>query len=355
MRELSETFSDRIIFLIFGKVNAGKSSFCNFFVDTVDDKMPQYFYLKDGQIKTSKEPFKEGVTETTARIQGIELNNKLILLDTPGLHSVTGKNEDLTRRYTDSADAVIWLTSSHSPGQVQELNDLKAEIQKKKPLLPVISKSDYMEEDVDDKDDIVKIMKVKSPKNRQEQEDDVKKRTVEGFTEHGQKDTLKAPISISVQYCKKNASSTKALEESGINRLFSELIPIIDDAVIYKANKASQQIINYLEGEVLRTLKTNLVPAIEKLQISSSDQITELNEKKDQISTDVINDILLSLPDLIEQYKNDKDTKGLSREIEQKIRCLINSEIEKELNKYIEKVGNALSSLHSVRGGLKMS
>ena len=49
----------------------------------------------------------------------MELGLRLVFLDSPGLHSVTDKNGELTRRFTDSADAVLWLTPSTSPGQVQ--------------------------------------------------------------------------------------------------------------------------------------------------------------------------------------------------------------------------------------------
>ena len=91
------------------------------------------FYLEDGAITPFEGSFEEGITETTARIQGVKLGSRLVLVDSPGLHSVTGKNGELTRRFTDSADAVLWLTPSTSPGQVQELDDLRIELQNQNP------------------------------------------------------------------------------------------------------------------------------------------------------------------------------------------------------------------------------
>ena len=66
-------------------------------------KMEELFFF------FTNEAFVEGVTETTARIQ-VWSWGRCVLLDSPGLHSVTDANEAVTRSYTDSADAVLWLT-----------------------------------------------------------------------------------------------------------------------------------------------------------------------------------------------------------------------------------------------------
>ena len=42
---------------------------------------------------------------------------------------------------------MLWLTSSTSPGQVQELDELARELHRGKPLLPVVTRSDVIEED----------------------------------------------------------------------------------------------------------------------------------------------------------------------------------------------------------------
>ena len=92
-------------------------------------------------------PLQEGAVETTARLQGVCLGANLVLLDTPGLHSVTPENAALTQRFTDSADAVLWLTNSTSPGQVQELDELVRELRRLPamtgvPIILVTTESD---------------------------------------------------------------------------------------------------------------------------------------------------------------------------------------------------------------------
>src|SRR5690606_20032757 len=91
---LADTFDDKVILLVFGKFNAGKSSFCNFLAQRYrrQGRSVRYFHLNAGRLIDSGAPFKEGSTETTAQLQGVELGQNLLLLDTPGLHSVTPEN-----------------------------------------------------------------------------------------------------------------------------------------------------------------------------------------------------------------------------------------------------------------------
>jgi hypothetical protein len=91
----------------------------------------------------------------------------------------------------------LWLTPSTSPGQVRELNDLKEEISKNQPLLPIITRSDVLDEDWDDeKGDIVQTLKNKSFVNRALQESDLYKRLQDFKVIKIEK--VKKPISISV-------------------------------------------------------------------------------------------------------------------------------------------------------------
>ena len=133
VRGLSEKYEDRAILLVFGKVNSGKSTFVNLLVDELQrvGAGARGFALEAGEEIDVAVQFAVGATETTARIQGVEVDDRLVLLDSPGLHSVTEENHDLTKLFTDSADAVLWLTPSTSPGQVQELRDLTEELNRK--------------------------------------------------------------------------------------------------------------------------------------------------------------------------------------------------------------------------------
>ena len=236
-------FDHKLIILVFGKVNSGKSSFSNLFVEQYVEDNPetaaQYFYLENGEKVNTDEPFAVGSTETTARIQGIELGN-LVLLDTPGLHSVTDENGELTRKYTDSADLVLWLTNSGSPGQIQELNELKVELQKQKPLLPIITKSDTYEEDEVD-GEIVSELIMKSEADRSLQQQDVLSRTRQKIDAMVQDtngtDQMLRPISVSAHYVEAYHELPETLAQSGFIDLYEGINATFQSATDYKVDK----------------------------------------------------------------------------------------------------------------------
>jgi predicted GTPase len=342
MRELSEQYSDKIILLVFGKVNAGKSSFCNSIVEQFSSEQVKRFYLENGEVKYTTEIFKEGVTETTARIQGVELANNLVLLDTPGLHSITDENGDLTKVFTDSADAILWLTPSTSPGQVQELKDLIKELEQKKPLLPVITRSDFLDDDIDENDCIIQTLKNKTESNRKEQENDVMARAKTALAEDI---TIKVPISVSVHSFKQSDGSLESQNTSGLTRLYVDLGSILNEAKIYKIEKASQQVINYLDRDILSSLTSIVQPQIDKLIKSSNETVTNLNTKKVIITKSLVAEVCSLLPEIVEKYKANSDVAGLSREINNVIENSLNAKLQVELDHYVTSIQTIASDL----------
>ncbi|WP_318412647.1 dynamin family protein [Photobacterium leiognathi] len=344
MKALSEQYQDRVIFLVFGKVNAGKSSFCNFLTSQFDASQIKRFRFENGQVQYFDEVFAEGVVETTVTIQGVELGNNLVLLDSPGLHSVNDENGDLTRRFTDSADAVLWLTPSSSPGQVQELNDLKLELEKKKPLQPVITRSDVMDEEYDEEnDDIIQILKNKSQDVRLLQEDDVIQR-VRGLDLAV---PVKPAVSISVFAYKKYCDSDNAFAEAGLDRLFGCLESIINEAKAYKVKKAEQQIINFLDTDVLGSLNQHVKPQVNALIKDSQEVINDLRHSKRSLSLEITNEVVVNIPDIVERHAKSRNKEAMSQEINQLLEHTINDSLQKVLSEYVSQmqaVSCALSS-----------
>ncbi|MCD9472610.1 dynamin family protein [Photobacterium phosphoreum] len=344
MKALSEQYQDRVIFLVFGKVNAGKSSFCNFLTSQFDASQIKRFRFENGQVQYFDEVFAEGVVETTVTIQGVELGNNLVLLDSPGLHSVNDENGDLTRRFTDSADAVLWLTPSSSPGQVQELNDLKLELEKKKPLQPIITRSDIMDEEYDeDNDDIIQTLKNKSQNVRQDQEEDVIKRVC-GLDLSV---PVKPAVSISVFAYKTYCDSDSAFAEAGLDRLFGCLESIINEAKAYKVKKAEQQIINFLDADVLGSLNQHVKPQVNALIKDSQEIINDLRQRKTALSLEIANEVVVNIPDIVERHAKSRNKEAMSQEINQLLEHTINDSLQKVLSEYVSQmqaVSCALSS-----------
>ncbi|MFL9778181.1 dynamin family protein [Vibrio cyclitrophicus] len=344
MRALSEQFSDRVILLVFGKVNAGKSSFSNYIADLFNPSEVKRFFFDKGEVKYFDGQFAEGVTETTAQIQGVELGSNLVLLDSPGLHSIVNENGNLTRRYTDSADAVLWLTSSSSPGQVQELEDLKLELEKKKPLQPVLTKSDKMEEDwCDEADDLVQTLFNKTAEVRKAQEDDVFSRV----KDLGEVEKLKTAVSVSVHaYKKQHEQNPNALEESGLTELFKRLANIVDEANVYKVSKAQQQMVNFLNGEVLKPMDQNILPKVLELQTSLQEMTENLRFKQNNLSSQILDNVLCEVPLIVDKHMGSRDKKALGHDVNKLIEKEISETLRHELRdvvKDIKKVSSDLS------------
>lgn len=328
-RNLSQEFGDKVIFLVFGKVNAGKSSFSNFVASLFPEEKRRYFYLENGEVLQIQEAFAEGVTETTARIQGVELGGKLILLDSPGLHSVTDENGDLTRKFTDSADAVLWLTPSTSPGQVQELYDLRIELESGKPLLPIITRSDVLEEDCDENGKIVSHTVNKTIENRRLQEGDVHSRASSklGATK------VETPISISLRSYKESSQSEVDLEESGLSEVLVCMSKLIKLASDYKPSKARQQIINYLDRSVLEGIRSELVPVVINLKETIKAQEKEVNDLQSKVLLALKDELTVKVLDWVEELK---ESKGRKAELASRVNNLITSRLTEELSRLID-------------------
>lgn len=334
---LAESFDDKVLLLVFGKFNAGKSSFCNFLADrfAAYGKTVEYFYLDGGHIVATSERFSEGVTETTARMQGVCLGGKLVLVDTPGLHSATPENAALTQRFTDSADGVLWLTSSTSPGQVQELDELGRELHRNKPLLPVVTRSDVYEEDEID-GEIRKCLRSKSAQNRAEQENDVKARAQEKLAAMGvAAGLLKKPVSISAYLARAQGQTVAAMIESGFERLYDSLLDVAEATLAYKRRKLAEMFLHHLEENVLRTLCVDTMSMLAQLQSLSKAALNDLERQHEQIVQSVWRSVVPALPDLLEQHAATRDVAAICNSLSQSIAASFSREVSQRLGDYV--------------------
>ncbi len=333
---LADTFNDKIMLLVFGKFNAGKSSFCNFLAGRMSalGKEIRYFRISDGCVMEATDAFKEGTTETTAQAQGVILGESLVLLDTPGLHSATLENAALTRRLTDSADGVLWLTSSTSPGQVQELDELARELHRNKPLLPIVTRSDVIDEDEVD-GEIQKTLRNKTAQNRSMQENDVRVRALEKLISMGLAPSLlKRPISISTHVARTQEQTAQAMEEAGFERLYAALQNTLEPALQYKKRKPAETLLHHLEENVLHTIHSETLPRLEKLDGALESERTSLDIKKKRIITTAWRTVIPALPELLERHASARDTDAVCKAVTQLLQEAVNHTIGHELSDY---------------------
>lgn len=310
---LARDLDHAVILLVFGKFNAGKSSLCNFIAARFAGagRAARFFHLHDGALVDGAGPFAEGATETTARLQGVRLGPRLVLLDTPGLHSTSAANAALTRRFADSADGVLWLTSSAAPGQVQELEELAAELRRAKPLLPVVTRSDVYEEDEID-GGLVQALRNKSATNRAEQEADVAARARAKLAAMGLDPALlRPPVSLSVHMAR--SGDPAALTEAGVERLFEALRQLARPALAYRRRKPAEVLVRHLDEAVLGRLRHQAGPALAQLSATLDAARSELEHQGEQVEDTVWRAAMALLPDLLDQHAAARDVAGVCR------------------------------------------
>ncbi|WP_171422352.1 dynamin family protein [Acinetobacter wuhouensis] len=335
-QSVADHFDDKIILLIFGKFNAGKSSLCNVLAECFHrhQQSVEYFYLEDGKIVESQDRFKEGATETTTRLQGVCLGKNLILLDTPGLHSVTPENADLTQRFLDSADGVLWLSSSSSPGQVKELAALGQELRRHKPLLPVITRSDYFEEDEVD-GEICQVLCNKNAEQRDLQENDVHTRATDQLIEmHVDPSLLQSPISTSSQMLKNADFNDQAMQSAGFDRLFNALMHLIQPALAYKQRKPAEALLHHLQEQILMPLQMEVIPQLHQLQQNLNHASDTLVQSKEQIMTQTWRGMIATLPSLLEQFAEQQAVDELYSTLTQQAEQSLSQQISDTLVDY---------------------
>lgn len=332
-QRLAQDFEDKIMLLVYGKFNAGKSSLCNLLAErfAAHGSAVVHFHLESGRIVWSTQPFQEGATETTARLQGVCLGARLVLLDTPGLHSVTSENAALTQRFTDSADAVLWLTSSTSPGQVQELNELARELHRHKPLLPVITRSDVIEEDEAD-GEIVKLLRNKTPTNRRLQEDDVHLRAREKLLQMGvAPHVLKPSVSVSAHVTREQGQTVQALCDGGFMRLYAALRDLVEPARIYKQRKPAEVLLHHLDENVLGDIYSRVQPALSRLLAEVPQERERMQALHLRLANLVWRQVAPELPLLLEQHAADRDLARLCHAAEVLLHGALTREVALQL------------------------
>lgn len=336
VKSLADTFDNKIILLVFGKFNAGKSSFCNLLAQrfAAQGQSVQYFCLTEEHISPMEHSFKEGSTETTAQIQGVILGDKFVLLDTPGLHSITTENALLTKRFTDSADGMLWLTSSSSPGQVQELEEVSRELHRQKSLLPIITRSDFIEED-ELNGEIIKCLRNKSADNRALQESDIKERTYEKLEQMAvSPHLLKEPVSISVYAAKEQGLNAIALNEAGFERLYAALQALIEPALAYKAHKPAYMLLHHLEENVLGSLHTVLLPLLNQLEQHLGTEQQQLQKNQLNTVTTTWRAVISTLADLLEQHEGQNQLPTLIEAVSAQLQPILSEQIQLHFANY---------------------
>lgn len=194
-REFMHKHEKYLVVMVFGAVKAGKSTLGNFFggrefrhaeFDNVYKHLPLPIFIteEDGrateslaQDENGETWFKEGVVDTTGSIQYFTLSG-LRWMDSPGTGALgkqgdTRSMDEMVDEYIPYADMCIFLMNSGQPGLQKDMRYMAKLSREGQDAIIVITRSDTVEEDVDDSGNIIRIRIPKSAETRRKQEDDI--------------------------------------------------------------------------------------------------------------------------------------------------------------------------------------
>jgi predicted GTPase len=250
-----ETFQDRFIIFIYGKVKCGKSSLGNLIAQYASDQA-KFFRFEDankevsiqGLEELSDDAFEVKATEATTAIQGFRLPG-LYWIDSPGLHSVTKENGELSEKYIAAADLVLFLAKSEDSARASNLEEISRLLNRSgKSMVVVLTRSDESEQDEVD-GEIVTNWYAKSPESRKVLEEDMVAKIRE-VSADSSGELLSEIFSVSKKIADKahQQNSLQLWRESNIGQLLKTLIGILNESAIrLKAKAPLDQLTNALQ------------------------------------------------------------------------------------------------------------
>ena len=347
--------SNYFIVIIFGKVKAGKSSLGNFIAkNKLESQKVEFFkYDEAGKKQAIKkleeieeDSFATNNLECTVEIQGFKLDG-MAWIDTPGLGSMVKENGDLAKEYIQSADYIIYPTSSDSPLQLDEREQLKELFEQNKKVSICITKSDYNDEDECEcgsedgcencNGGMVKVLKNKCLSKREGQEKFVKEEIYKLIPKD--KEYILGDIfSISTHTAKKglDSSDNELFEDSNIPKFYELLTDVIKDkASKLKADTPYEGLKSFIDFNILGSdiIKQNSSIKNIKLELESLEQvIRESQERFEILKENSSNDLVSEIEFIISKYSSE-----INKSNSKEMFLQIDSEINKKMFEIIEK------------------
>lgn len=359
------------IIIIFGKVKAGKSSLGNFIAQNrpKNEKVEFFKYDEAGQEKTIQkreeiddDSFDTNNLECTVEIQGFKLN-AMAWIDTPGLGSMVEENGELAKEYIQSADYIIYPTSSDSPLQADEISQLQKLFEQNKKVTICIAKSDKFERRKDangkyikQNGKIAKFLVNKSLDDRTKQESHVKKE-IEKINKN--QSLLGDIVSISTHTAKLGLENRdeKLLLDSNIPKFYE----LITEVVKKKASKLKSEtpyngLKSFIDNDVLGATDNPNPLTIKIIKEKIDDLDNNINETLNTfniLTENIKSDINREIEDIVAQYyikmnthNSEKMFKKIDKEIADEISKIIVKNIQDVFKNFSYSLNNLATSIN---------
>lgn len=359
------------IIIIFGKVKAGKSSLGNFIANNrLSTQKAKFFkYDEAGEEQTIKkleeieiDSFATNNLECTVEIQGFKLDG-MAWIDTPGLGSMVKENGELAKEYIQSADYIIYPTSSDSPLQLDEREQLKELFEQNKKVTICITKSDYKQEDECEcgsengcencTEGIINLLQNKTSENRKKQETYVKEE-IEKLITNNKESVLGDIFSISTHTAKIaiQNNDVETFQNSNIPKFYELITDVVKHkSLTLKQNAPLEGLKSFVDFNIIgsETIKQNNSIKNIKSSLESLEQtIKDSYERFDILKENTNNDLECEIENIIASYAskiNKTNSKDIFLEIDSEINKKISEIIKVNLSEILKDFDTSLKSL----------
>ena len=124
-------------------------------------------------------------------------------------------------------------------------------------------------------------------------------------------------------------------------------MPLLDESRQYKAQKATQQVMNFLDGVVCKQLDETIVPEVDSLHLEAKKAKENLSHRQRLITSQVVSEVCVAIPMLVERHKANRDEKSLARDLNQQIEQALNTTLQQELAEFTRGLERVCSNLNS--------
>lgn len=355
---LQERLTNSFIVIIYGNVNAGKSTLGNFIAQNcLPHQKPQFRRFDNGKEEYIQK-FETNITECTASIQFFILGGSanaasggIAWVDTPGLSSMTKKNGELAEKHIGAADYIIFPTSSQSPMQNDEIEQLKklTQLGKSENIRIIITKSDTTEEDEDSNGNIIEIPINKSKENREGQERDVAKRLREAIPNH----TIHSDIiSLSVISAKMGLeqNNRELFEGSNMVEFYNSMYDVLTNKAQQLKSKSPYTTLIGLIDSILNShdKKAQSLESIEQDFKNIQDLIQSKRREFKDLASGLESDISLEINAIYSRYEkeiNENNAKKIFTKIQDEIKVRVEKLLETNLTTMLQDFNNRFEAI----------
>lgn len=228
--------------------------------------------------------FAEGVTDTTGDIQYFTLSG-LRWFDSPGTGALSQSGdrrdmEAMVDEYLRYVDMCVFLINSSEPGLVSDMDYMRRLSRDGQESLVVITKSDVVEEDLDENGDIIQAFVAKDDERRKTQEDNMLERLAEQYPELDANRYRAMSVSTLVAQVAVQANDEAKFRSSNIDELMRRIAAKArGEAVALKTVRPKQALGSFIDtlikgdGDLhgIAALRANLLGVLESIRKVQAD------------------------------------------------------------------------------------